>query len=170
MKGSQTLTGDAITTQNPAGAVTTETYKHIDPAHIMTPTPLFGANSSVLYRLRGGNGEVNQRGSLKSSQNNDIYSQFYALFTWEYRHPTPHLLVLVPQPLHFGVVHRQVPAVAVAQLIAAAAEQSVALRRHWLQRRQHCPAALRTTRLTLQVQLTAIIQITNRTLLDKFSI
>lgn len=71
---------------------------------------------------------------------------------------------LVSQPFDLGVVDGQVPAVGVAQLVAAAAEQSLALGRHGLQGRQHRPAALRPAGLTGQVHGTAVVQIPDWTL------
>lgn len=77
------------------------------------------------------------------------------------------MVLLVPQPFDLGVVDGQVPAVSVAQLVAAAAEQSLPLGRHRLQGGQHRPAALRTTGLTGHIHRTAVIQVTDRTLIER---
>lgn len=86
----------------------------------------------------------------------------------ERRRPSCYLFVvlLFSQPLDLGVVDGQVPAVSVAQLVAAAAEQSLPLGWHRLQGGQHRPAALRTTGLTGHIHRTAVIQVPDRTLVE----
>lgn len=76
------------------------------------------------------------------------------------------MVLLVSQSFDLGVVDGQVPAVGLAQLVAAAAEQSLTLGRHGLQGGQHCPAALGTARLTGQVHCAAVVQVANRTLVE----
>lgn len=49
-----------------------------------------------------------------------------------------YLLVVLVQALDLGVVHRQVPAVCRAHLVAVAVEQGLPLGRHGLQGGQHC--------------------------------
>lgn len=73
---------------------------------------------------------------------------------------------LISQSFNLGVVDGQIPAVCVAQLVAAAAEQSLTLRRHWLKGGQHRPAALWPAGLTGNVHGAAVVQVTDRTLMD----
>lgn len=84
--------------------------------------------------------------------------------------PSSYLLVvlLVPEPLDLGVVDGQLPAVGLAQLVAAAAEQRLPLGRHRLQGGQHRAAALRPAGLTAHVQRAAavVVQLGHRTLTE----
>lgn len=74
------------------------------------------------------------------------------------------MLVLVAQTFDLGVVHGQVPAVRLAQLVAAAAQQSLSLGRHRLQGGQHGPGALWAARLPGHVHYAAVIQVADGTL------
>lgn len=74
------------------------------------------------------------------------------------------MVLLVSQTFDLGIVNGQVPAVCVAQLVTAAAEQGLPLGRHWLKGGQHRPAALG---LTGHVHRAAVVQVTDRTLTSK---
>ncbi len=71
-----------------------------------------------------------------------------------------YLLVVLVQAFDLGVVHRQVPAVCRAHLVAVAVEQGLPLGRHGLQRGQHCAStALPHPSRPAQIQGSVLISI-----------